>query len=99
MPIQKDCCKAISSSWSKYNDQLFLDSMCDYGYHLPPNAYSYDATLASECLSEDQRRKIATGANGYFLVTEAAIVNCLNRPNECKKFMLICVRDGELKFL
>ena len=99
MPVQKECCKAISSSWYRYNDQSLLDGMCDYGYHLPPNAYSYDAELAAECLNEYQKVKIANGANGYFLLTEVAMANCLNRPNECKKFMMVCVKDGELILL
>ena len=95
-PIEAECCKVHTQTikWQKYKSQSVLEGMCGYGYHLPPDATSYDAVLASDCLNEYQKRRIANAANGYFLLTETAIHNCYKKPKECKKFIMVCIKDG-----
>ena len=94
--VESECCYVHSQSikWQKYKSQSALDGMCKSGYHLPPDASSYDAELAADCLNGYQKRRIANAANGYFLLTEATMNNCFYKPKECKKYIMVCIKDG-----
>ena len=99
-PTESECCKAMSSSWYRYNRELMLDDWCEtqfgQNYHLPQDALSYDAELAKECLSDYQQRRISNGANGYLLMTQKASASCYANEGECRRFMMVCIKNGEL---
>lgn len=94
-PAENECCYAQSSSWWRYDPQSTWECQPKdgYNYHLPEDATSSDAQFAEQCLTNGQQRRISNPSNGYFLLTEASINNCYFNPTECRKFIMVCIKD------
>ena len=92
--LMPECCESKSTMWAKYSSDLVIgDDICGDLHHIPADLLSYEAELAIECLTESQLTRIANPSNGYFLLTSTSSSNCQQSPDECMKYIVVCVSN------